>query len=106
MRETSRTAKSAPEACLDLMDFSHGWNEWRGSLKETVDAAREIDPSDRHVIGVVEDMIDFLSDRVCPGSSEERFVSELWDRADEDQRHVLAHIFLKMLDERASTSVP
>jgi hypothetical protein len=50
------------------------------------------------VVEVVEDMIDFLSERMCPGSPEERMMRELWDTADEGERKVLARTILRLLD--------
>jgi hypothetical protein len=105
MRDLTTPSRDSLEACLDVMNFGQNWNEWRSSLRETVNAAREIDPSDRHVIPVVEDMIDFLAQRVCSGSPEERVVAELWDRAEPSEREALARIFLRMI-ESTSTSSP
>jgi sulfur relay (sulfurtransferase) DsrC/TusE family protein len=86
------------------MNFGQNWNDWRASLRETVNAAREIDPSDRHVVEVVEDMIDFLAQRVCSGSPEERVVAELWNRATSDEREGLARIFLRMIESGPTAS--
>jgi sulfur relay (sulfurtransferase) DsrC/TusE family protein len=92
----SREAEPA-QTCLNLMNFFQNWEEWRSSLSETVRAAREIDPSDRHTVEVVEDMIDFLAKRTCPGTPEERLIREMWDRAEPTDREALARIFIRML---------
>lgn len=104
MRDMTAPSRQAPEACLDMMNFEQNWNDWRESLRETVNAAREIDPSDRHVIPVVEDMIDFLAQRVCPGSAEERIVAGLWDRASMSEREVIARLFLRMIESEPKVS--
>lgn len=104
MRDQTTPARDAPEACLDMMNFGQNWNDWRESLRETVNAAREIDPSDRNVIPMVEDMIDFLAQRVCSGSPEERMVAELWDRAGPAERESLARIFLRMIESAPTVS--
>jgi hypothetical protein len=104
MRDLTTPSRNAPEACLDMMNFGMNWSDWRDSLRETVNAAREIDPSDRNVILVVEDMIDFLAQRVCSGSPEEKIVAELWDRAGPTEREALARIFLRMIDTGPTVS--
>lgn len=96
--EAAQTGTRQAEACLRAMNFVQNWDEWRGSLSEMVQAARDIDPSEAHVVEVVEDMIDFLSERMCPGSQEERMMRELWDTADEGERKVLARTILRLLD--------
>jgi hypothetical protein len=88
-----------------MMNFGQNWDDWRGSLLETINAAREIDPSDDNVISVVEDMIDFLAQRVCPGSPEEEIIADLWDRASAKEREAIAKLFLRMI-ERAPTVSP
>ena len=99
MREgATQESEVRSDTCLRTMNFVQNWDEWRDSLGEIVRAAREVDPSEQHTVEVVEDMIDFLSERVCPGSPEERIVRELWDRADEHERRTLARILLRMLD--------
>ena len=99
MREgTTHRSGGRPEACLGTMDFVQSWDEWRGSLGEIVRAARDVDPSEAHTIEVVEDMIEFLSERVCPGSPEERIMRALWDQGDEEERKVLARMLLRLLD--------
>jgi hypothetical protein len=104
MRDQTTPTRDSPEACLDMMNFGQNWNDWRESLRETVNAAREIDPSDRHVVPIVEDMIDFLAQRVCSGSAEEKMVAELWDRASPAERESLARIFLRMIDSGPTAS--
>jgi hypothetical protein len=104
MRDLTAPSKQAPEACLEMMNFGQNWNDWRESLRETVNAAREIDPSDRHVIPVVEDMIDFLAQRVCSGSPEEKIVAELWDRASMEEREAIARLFLRMIEGEPTVS--
>ncbi len=98
MRDLTTPSPNSPEACLNLMNFAQNWNDWRESLRETVNAAREIDPSDRNVIAIVEDVIDFLAQRVCSGSPEERMVAELWNQASPAERESLARIFLRMIE--------
>lgn len=99
MREgTAQRSEERSDACLGAMNFVQNWDDWRGSLGEIVRAARDIDPSEAHTIEVVEDMMDFLTERVCPGSPEERIVRALWDHAEENERKVMARMLLRLLD--------
>jgi len=104
MRDLTAPSREATEACLDLMNFGQHWNEWKDSLRETVNAAREVDPSDRNVIAVVEDVIEFLARRVCSGSAEEAMVAELWDRATPEERETLARMFVRAIESGPTAS--
>lgn len=92
------------EACLGVMNFFQNWESWKESLSETVRAAREVDPSDEHVIAVVEDVIDFLAQRTCPGSPEDRFISQIWDNAAPEEREALARVFIRIVRPEVTSS--
>ncbi|MDW5562705.1 MAG: DUF3243 family protein [Methanomassiliicoccus sp.] len=87
-------------SCRDMFFLVRDWEDWRESLKETISAAREVDPSEPHVIAVVEDMIDFLTNRVHSGSPEEARVASLWDHATPEERRMLARCFMEDIESR------
>ncbi len=97
--------EKTPAACRDMFILARNWDDWRASLRETISVARELDPSDEHVIGVVEDTIDFLTSRVHSGSLDEGRVAELWNNATPEERVMLARCFIEDI-EGPSTSGP
>lgn len=100
-----RTAiAETPASCRDMFVLARNWDDWRASLQETISAAREVDPSDEHVIAVVEDTIDFLTGRVHSGSPQEGRVAEIWNKATPEERTMLARCFIE--DVEGPTSSP
>jgi len=99
------TIKGAPPSCMEMFLLARNWDDWRDSLRETISVAREIDPSEPHVIAVVEDTIDFLTSRVHSGSSVEMRVAEVWEAAAPEDRHRLARCFIEDI-EGPSTAGP
>jgi hypothetical protein len=94
--------KGDQEMCLSLMNFFTDWQDWRASIKETIDDARVIDPSDEHVLGVMEDMVDFMAERVCPGSAQDELMAEMWKKASPEERRTMAALMLKLIDSSDS----
>lgn len=90
---------------MDMFLLVRNWDDWTASLRETISAAREIDPSEGHVMGVVEDMIDFLTSRVHSGSPVERKVADIWNSAPREERNALIRCFIEEV-ETAPTSGP
>lgn len=100
-----RTAiAETPASCRDMFVLARNWDDWRASLQETISTAREVDPSDEHVIAVVEDTIDFLTGRVHSGSPQEGRVAEIWNNATPEERTMLARCFIE--DVEGPTSSP
>lgn len=100
--EQTNPPRENPEACLDRYNFARDWEDWKASLRETVGAAREADPSEGHLLDVTEDMLEFINGRICPGSPEEKLVSAVRRRAGPGEIKALARVFLRLLeDDRA-----
>jgi len=99
---TEQKSETRLDACIRAMDFFQNWDEWRQSLSEIVLAAREIDSSGTYVAEVMEDVIDFLSERICHDSPEEYIMSELWDHANENERMILARMMLRLFEHDAN----
>jgi|ADurb_Met_01_Slu_FD_contig_21_1854386_length_676_multi_27_in_0_out_0_2 hypothetical protein len=93
-----RSVEGPTGSCKDMFLLIRNWGDWTASLRETISAAREIDPSEGHVMGVVEDMIDFLTSRVHSGSSTEKQVAEIWNNASREERDALIRCFIKEVE--------
>lgn len=100
-----RTTTDAPASCTDMLRLARNWDDWIESLRETISTAREIDPSESHVLAVTEDMIDFLTSRIHSGSPIERRVAEIWSRATPEERTMLTRCFIEEVESRP-TAVP
>gem|GEM_PF-684034 len=95
-----RITTDAPASCTDMLLLARNWDDWMESLRETIATAREIDPSESHVLSVTEDMIDFLTSRIHSGSPIERRVAEIWDNATREERAMLTRCFIEEVESR------
>jgi hypothetical protein len=97
------TIPDTPASCMDMFMLARNWDDWRESIRETISTAREIDPSEPHVMAVVEDVIDFLTARVHSGSPMERRVAEIWDSATREERTMLVRCFIEEIEAQPTS---
>ncbi len=83
--------------CLELMDFLKDWTNFRSSLHEGIQMARQFGMSEEEIQNVAVSVGEFLNEKVCPASSEEKLLKEMWDTASPDERKALATVLFKMV---------
>ncbi len=81
--------------CLNTMNFFQDWESWRKDLAEMVSSAKESGKSDEEIRKMVGDTLDFLSERLCQDSQEERIIGSVWDRATPEERKMVADLILR-----------
>ena len=72
------------------------WDEWRKNIGKAVNVGENIGLSDNTINNIAEGVGTFLSNNVDPRNDEERMLKELWDVANQHDRHVLAKLVVKM----------
>lgn len=75
------------------------WGQWKKVLGKAVDLGETIGMSDKNITNAAEKIGTFLSNTVDPRNDEERLLKQMWDAADEKDRHVLAKLIVKIADK-------
>lgn len=75
------------------------WGQWKKVLGKAVDLGETIGMSDKNITNAAEKIGTFLSNTVDPRNDEERLLKQMWDAADEKDRHVLAKLIVKIVDK-------
>jgi len=83
--------------CMELLDFSRCWAEWRSGLKEAIDKSRGY-YEDETVQQMLTRMDEFFERRVCAASVEEGLIEAMWETATEEERRTIARLFLRIAD--------
>lgn len=78
------------------MDLSNDWNQWKDTLGKAVNLGEDIGLKDKTINNIAQGIGSFLSDHIEPRNDEERLLKELWDVANEHDRHVIAKLVVKM----------
>ena len=83
--------------CVELMNFSEGWEEWRRTLKKSIESSKAY-YQDEAVQNLILKLNDFLNKKVCASSISEEIIDSMWDAATSEERKTLALLFLKIAD--------
>ena len=81
--------------CIELMDFSKCWADWRHALKQSIESSRSY-YQDETVQVLLSKLNDFLSKQVCATSIGEEVIEAMWDVANSEERQTMATLFLKI----------
>ncbi|MEN8076282.1 DUF3243 domain-containing protein [Clostridioides difficile] len=77
------------------MDNSN-FDKWKETLGKAVNIGEHIGMSDNTINNIAEGVGSFLAKNVQPSNDEEKLLKELWDVANQHDKHVLAKLVVKM----------
>ncbi|WP_408011033.1 DUF3243 domain-containing protein [Pseudalkalibacillus sp. A8] len=82
------------------MSVLDNWNEWKGFLSERLRQAEEKGMKDGAITEIATEIGGYLADQVEPKNAEEKVLSDLWHVANEEERHSIASMMVKLVQER------
>lgn len=68
-------------------------------LDDRIGIAKKIGLNDEQLAIVAEKIANYLAEHVEPKNREEKLLQELWKVGDKEERHMLAHILVKLIDQ-------
>lgn len=71
-------------------------------LGNRIKIAQSIGLSEEQMAVIAQQVADYLADNETARNSEEKLLQELWKAGTEDERHMLAHMLLRMVQPRRS----
>ncbi|MGB2799501.1 MAG: DUF3243 family protein [Dehalococcoidia bacterium] len=75
--------------CIELMDFSKCWPDWRNALKQSIESSRTYYRGETVQV-LLPKLNDFLSKKVCASSIDEEVIDAMWDVATSEERQSIA----------------
>jgi len=69
-------------------------------LHKRLDVAQKIGLNEEQLANTTQKVADYLADKVEPRNQEEKLLQELWKVGNEEERHKLAHMLVKLVDEQ------
>lgn len=85
------------EQCIESMDFSDKWANWKKTLKESIQSSRTY-YQDETVLNLVSKLNNFLEEKVCGSSAGEEIIDAMWDVASQEERRTMATLFFKIVE--------
>lgn len=71
-------------------------NDWKETLGKAVNVGEAVGLSDATINNIAEKVGNYLANNVEPQNNEEKLLKELWDNANQHDRHILAKLVVKM----------
>jgi hypothetical protein len=86
------------DKCVEKMDLSQCWTDWRSTLKQSIESSRTY-YQDETIQVLVSKLNDFLNNKVCASSQCEEVMGAMWDAATVEERRTVANLFLKIANK-------
>src|SRR5690554_802000 len=86
----------SPEKKDDILD---NFNRFRSYLKDKVDMGERMGMDEHQLASAAEKVANYLARNEEPQNREQHLLKEMWLVADDDERHKLAHILVRMVDQ-------
>ncbi len=78
------------------MDTVQSFHKWQDFLGKGAAFLEKLGLSDDNIAGLAKGMGDFLASSVDPENPQQRVLKDLWDSADNEEKHILARLVLRM----------
>lgn len=75
------------------------FEKWKEFLSDRVKEAENKGMSEETISNLAFAIGNFLSDKIDPENKEERVLKELWDVADDNERHTIAKLMMKWVKQ-------
>lgn len=85
--------------CAEALDVMKDWSNFKKTLREGIEAGRRFGMSDQDIQATAVKVGDYLNERICPGTSEEQLLKDMWDVSSVDERKAEASVLYKMITE-------
>jgi hypothetical protein len=68
-------------------------------LHKRLDVAKKIGLNEEQLANTAQKVADYLAEKAEPKNREEKLLQELWKVGNDEERHKLAHMLVKLVDE-------
>jgi hypothetical protein len=81
--------------CIESMNFSDGWPDWKKRLKQSIENSRTY-YQDENVNNLLLKLNVFLNNKVCASNICEEMITSMWDAGTSEERKTITTLFLKI----------
>jgi hypothetical protein len=83
--------------CVEGLDVMKDWSVFRQQLRQGIETARKFGMDEDAIKHAAVKVGDFLNEKICPGTSEEAVLKDMWDVSNSEERKVIASVLYKMI---------
>ncbi|MDF2700605.1 MAG: hypothetical protein K0Q49_2164 [Haloplasmataceae bacterium] len=87
------------------MDFENvktieNFDKWTEALHKAVHISKKMGMKEDTITDIAKKVGDFLADNVDPENPKQRILKELWEVGNDEERHILAHLVVKLIETK------
>lgn len=90
----------SPEKKDEILD---NFNRFKSYLKDKVELGERMGLNEHQLATAAEKVANYLARNEQPQNREQHLLKEMWLVANEDERHKLAHVLVKLVDRTSGT---
>lgn len=90
----------SPEKKDDILD---NFNRFKMYVKDKIEMGERMGLDEHQLASAAEKVANYLARNEEPQNREQHLLKEMWLVADEDERHKLAHVLVRMIDQSSGT---
>ncbi|GLB59966.1 DUF3243 domain-containing protein [Cytobacillus sp. NCCP-133] len=80
-------------------DILSSFDEFKSYLSERFELGKKLGLNEEQLAVTAEKVAAYLAENVNPRNSEEQLLKELWKVGDEEERHKLAHMLVRLTEQ-------
>lgn len=80
-------------------DILANFNQFKQYLSDKVEIGEKMGLSEERLAQITEKVADYLAKNEEPKNREEQVLKELWEVGEKEERHMLAHMLLRMVQK-------
>jgi hypothetical protein len=81
------------------MSVLDNFDQWKGFLGDRLKQAEKQGMDQSTISNIATEIGGYLAEQVDPKNPEERVLSDLWNVANEEERHAIANIMVKLVQK-------
>ncbi|WP_018924570.1 DUF3243 family protein [Salsuginibacillus kocurii] len=100
-REAENQIKEIPEEKKE--DILQSYNQFQDYLKSKIEKGEALGLNEHQIAKGAERVAEYLKRHEEPRNTEEKLLQEMWKVADEDEKHAMGHILVKLAKEHGDS---
>lgn len=84
------------------MSILDNWDQWKNFLGERLHTAESEGLSSGVISELAFEIGDYLANNVTPKNDQEKILAEIWSVASEEEKHAIANVMVKMVNNSSS----
>ncbi|MDQ0219944.1 DUF3243 domain-containing protein [Peribacillus cavernae] len=89
--------KIEPEKVDEILS---NFENFKSYLDKRLDIMKKVGLEEEQLANTAEKVADYLADKIEPKNREEKLLQELWKVGNDEERHKLAHMLVKLVDKQ------